>query len=208
MAATKTLTGKVTQIQRDIQAYLDLFYEINSLEVNQAGEVSSIMTLSDTPSSTAKTIKIFKGKKSFVETTIQTYIALGYKLLKHQEVKGEFFLAMLLNGAPEVYKALISQVGIVAPTATVQQNTLNEIPTYNRLAAAQYTLTITSGKFIEGKTLIFTGSTGDDPSDVSYTIGAKISDVNTIMFQTRNSGALSMDEGVLDNIPILIEIYP
>jgi len=125
MAATKTLTGKVSQIQRDIQTYLALFYEIASIAINQAGEVSAILTLSDTPGSVVKTVKVFKGKKTYVEATIQSYNALGYELIKHQEVRGEFYSVMLLNGSPKVYKALLTQLDINAPIHNVLKNTLN-----------------------------------------------------------------------------------
>lgn len=91
-------------------------------------------------------------------TELKAYFETGDKPTQSQF---EDLIDTLFSAVPDykVYRALISQSGVGAPTATVLENTLgNIIYTYD--SAGQYIGTLTGG-FTNNKTSILSGSTNN-----------------------------------------------
>lgn len=109
-----------------------------------------------------------------------------------------------LGGASStIYTALISQSSTDAPTATVLQNTLGVVPTFNYAATGQYSLTITGSLFVQAKTFIMVTNWGRNPVKFFW------SDENTIAIRTSAlaAGAWAYSDDVLSNLSLEIRIY-
>lgn len=110
------------------------------------------------------------------------------------------------NGV-KIYRALLSQAGTAAPTATVLENTLGGTPTFSYNSVGSYTLTLT-GAFAQTKTF-FGGANFTNADGPFSTLGMIWGTVNTIsLFSVTNSGGAGAAIDAFDNIPIEIRVYP
>lgn len=105
--------------------------------------------------------------------------------------------------APQkLYRALISQSGASAPTATVLVNSLGGTVVWTRFSAGLYFGTLT-GAFPAGKTFLLMSATVnvDDTYAITWT------DANTIAIQTAASG-VAADGVLVGDASIEIATYP
>ena len=138
MANTVLLNKSLAAAQDAIQDYFDLFYELNSIELN-GKNVTGSLELSDTPGTNTKTIRIVYANTDNATAQIEAYIALGYFLTKTQQVGKMTFAVLTFNGTVLTYKALISQDGITEPMVdSTIKNSINIIPLYSYVAAGTY----------------------------------------------------------------------
>lgn len=109
----------------------------------------------------------------------------------------------------KIYKALLSQAGVSAPTATILENTLGTI-SYSYEEPGTYV--ITSAGLFTAKTAIFFGNIKQDgPTPNSIISGYKIDNSNYLIFTTdsRVGGSYNLTyDGVLLNTLLTIEVYP
>jgi len=105
----------------------------------------------------------------------------------------------------KVYRALLTQVGVNAPTAVVLENTLGGVPIWEyQLPGPGLYNCVLAGAFPVGKTFVLTGNSDNtDTAVFGYSIAALGDAVNV---QTLALGVLSDD--VLDNTAIQILVYP
>jgi hypothetical protein len=108
-----------------------------------------------------------------------------------------------INNTVKIYRALISQSGTAAPTATVLENTLGVTPTFSRVGAGNYTLTatgvLTSGKMFASTQGALTGG--------FWASCNTLSSPNTLQIETFNNIGGGTDTK-LNSTPIEILIYP
>lgn len=106
----------------------------------------------------------------------------------------------LRNGI-KTYKAIITQTGTSAPTATVFINTLSGTPTFSYIGVGSYELTLT-GEFTADKVTVITNN---------FVSGGLVKmfrkDTNDIAIQTFNT-ALASTNAILSETTILIEVHP
>lgn len=95
----------------------------------------------------------------------------------------------------KIYRALLSQVGVNPPTATVLQNTLGSVA-YNYVTPGQYNV-VKSGAFPQAKTFIRIMNS-DDVQNISF-FSAVWSDVDTISFQSGDTGGAVGDSRLVFN---------
>lgn len=108
------------------------------------------------------------------------------------------------NVAVKTYRALVSQSGTAAPTATVLENSLGGTVVWARGSAGTYTGTLT-GAFTSAKTFIMQpGETGTIAA-VKNIIAVRTS-ANVITVTTGSGGTLEDD--VLSSFPITVLVYP
>jgi len=136
MANTVLLRKPLNIAQDAIQDYFDLFYEMNSIEINNKF-VTASLELSDTPITNTKTIRLVYAQEAIATAQIEAYIVLGYTLIKTQSTGNMIFAVLTINGTVKVFKCLISQSGILAPTFNVLKNTTNKngINSYNAMGS-------------------------------------------------------------------------
>jgi len=77
----------------------------------------------------------------------------------------------------------LSQAGVAAPTAVVQDNTIGVVPSYGYSSSGLYTITMT-GAFTVGKTAAFA-------YDMTDIISIVVTDVNTVTINTNANGVLT-----------------
>ena len=108
------------------------------------------------------------------------------------------------NVAVKTYRALVSQSGTAAPTATVLENSLGGTVVWARGSAGTYTGTLT-GAFTSAKTFIMQpGETGTIAA-IKNVIAVR-TNANVITVTTGAGGTLEDD--VLSSFPIEILVYP
>ena len=105
-------------------------------------------------------------------------------------------------GLPNVYAAIVSQVGGVAPTVAGVTNQLGGTPVLAYVAGGEYALTIT-GAFTENKTYI---SLVNDSGALGIA-GAFRTNVNTITILTVDP-TFSSNDGILNSASLIVSVYP
>jgi hypothetical protein len=102
----------------------------------------------------------------------------------------------------KVYTALLTQSGTNAPVATVLDNTLGEVITFEYVAVGNYNIISASGIFLQNKTAFFSvnNTGGGTPPPTIYYI-----DENTLTIEVKEGG-VSVNS-FLNLTPIKIEIY-
>ena len=111
-------------------------------------------------------------------------------------------LGNITNGVKR-YKALLTQTGISAPTATILENTLGEVPTYNYSSPGAYTLTVVASLFTQNKTVVTIG-TNYASSCFPNTYRQSATEIR---FWTANYSDTNVDEYLIETL-LLIEVYP
>ena len=106
----------------------------------------------------------------------------------------------LRNGI-KTYKAILTQTGTHAPTATVFINTLSGTPTFSYIGVGSYEITLT-GEFTANKVTV---SANNFVSGGLVKVFRK--DADDIIIQTYDT-SLSSTNGVLNETTILIEVHP
>ena len=97
----------------------------------------------------------------------------------------------------KVYKALLSQSGVSAPTATVLVNTLGVTPTFSYVGVGDYRLIVTGNIFVQAKTAIL----------LAQNIGGGGA-IDAIWNSTNDLAIELPSDNVLDYTLITIEVYP
>ena len=138
MANTKFINNSVNLATDEIQDLLDLFYEIQSIEFKD-GKIEAALELSDTPSTTAQTVKCFIATEIEAETQINAYKALGYSVFKIQDLGDRLFVVMTLNGAPLIYRAFATQDGAGDPILKMVKNTIGIEPSISKASTGSFT---------------------------------------------------------------------
>ncbi len=107
----------------------------------------------------------------------------------------------------KIYKALLSQSGTDNPTAIVLENTLGEVPVLSRSSEGNYTITSANNLFVEGKTFITLSNVFSNYSAI--VLVNHIDDAPNIIYITTHAidTFLTIDN-ILNNTPIVIEVYP
>lgn len=100
-----------------------------------------------------------------------------------------------------VYTALITQAGVLAPVATVFQNTLGDVPVFSYLSPGAYK--IASPAFTIGKTFVLLGF-GKAGSFGYINYDFQVSDIRLYCINT----AGAPEDGLLSNASIEIRVYP
>jgi hypothetical protein len=104
---------------------------------------------------------------------------------------------------PKVYKALLTQSGTDAPVATVLENSLGDI-VWTRSNTGIYVATLANA-FTVNKTIVDVPQKNIAVDNVySYTSNT----INTVLLVSRILSTLSPQDGLITNLPILIEVYP
>ena len=101
------------------------------------------------------------------------------------------------------YKALLTQAGTAAPTATVLENTLVTTPTWSRVSAGTYRLTFATGEALAAKRLVMIPGTLLNGATGFYC---------TLQLTSTDDQVTILISGSVDdlllNFPISIEVYP
>lgn len=124
------------------------------------------------------------------------------RIFRRDELKKAFENA----GSPKVYKALISQSGTSAPTATVLVNSLGVDVVLGRNGVGQYDLTAT-GAFPSGKTVIYTGQYYiNGVGQITYAYRNSNNEIALETAELSGGNFVNIDEG-LDQTVIVIEVF-
>lgn len=107
------------------------------------------------------------------------------------------------SGSSKVYKALITQSGTDAPVATVLVNTLSGTPVWSYSSTGRYVLTLAS-EFTTAKTSVFINATNS--ADGGCLFGIFRANTDEVNVSSSSAGVLSDD--VLNDTPIIIEVFP
>jgi hypothetical protein len=101
------------------------------------------------------------------------------------------------------FTAIITQAGVIAPTATIVDNKIGGTPAWAYVSPGVYTLTLT-GAFTADKTII-------ELKDWDIPWGAKVKafrvDVDTIQIESGNASGDYIDDDVITSMPIEIKVY-
>lgn len=108
------------------------------------------------------------------------------------------------NVAVKTYRALVSQSGTAAPTATVLENSLGGTVVWARSSTGTYTATLT-GAFTSAKTFIQHPGEAGTIAAIKNVIAVR-TNANVITVTTGAGGTLEDD--VLSSFPIEILVYP
>jgi hypothetical protein len=111
------------------------------------------------------------------------------------------------QGPVKVWKALITQTGTNAPTATVLENTTGETFTFNYVGVGVYDI-ISSGIFNEDKTIHYHGDPTGTPGQVQATKLMFIKSVTQLRINTFSDFASTAANALLTKTPVVILIYP
>ena len=106
------------------------------------------------------------------------------------------------NTSKKIYKALLSQSGVGAPTAIVLENTFDSVPVWTYSAIGSYNVELT-GEFADTNNVVFTS--GIKITD--YVIGMEIQDNDNVIINTMDVSDQSNYDDALDLTPITIEVY-
>lgn len=101
----------------------------------------------------------------------------------------------------KVLTGLISQSGTSAPTFTVLENTLNEVPVASYTSAGNYALTFSSAVLTSNKSAVFYGDTIEAPKKLIAKIGS-----NTVV-TLRSMNSSTYTDGYFSNTSIEIRVY-
>lgn len=114
----------------------------------------------------------------------------------------------------KVFKALLTQTGTDAPTMTILENSLGEVPVFSYSSVGTYLLSTSATIFTKPKTIVFfqpkavRDLVNDDFAifdwNVTGTYGIQLTTYNVSL--TTPSTAVA--DVLLDNTPLLIEVYP
>ena len=123
-----------------------------------------------------------------------------------QDLGGGLFGSRKLTGLQlrngiKTYKAILTQTGTSAPTATVFINTLSGTPTFSYIGVGSYELTLNS-EFPANKVSIIANNFPNDGFVETYR-----KDADDIVIRTYNK-SLAVTNGVLSETTILIEVHP
>ena len=97
----------------------------------------------------------------------------------------------------KIYRALLSQSGTNAPTATILENTLGGTPTYSYSSTGVYQIVL-AGLFEVAKTLLFVGG-------IAGSIACEVDD--GIVLATRNAAG-TLANSLLSSTSISVIAYP
>lgn len=123
----------------------------------------------------------------------------------------------VLFGDYKIYRALLSQSGAGAPTATVLENTLGEVPSFSYSGTGLYTLDIVASLFQASKTFVINNSVINfqDTTEVSFIQATRMGntsiDLKTFKLTANGGGAATVPtvaDGVLLSSEIQILVYP
>lgn len=103
----------------------------------------------------------------------------------------------------KIYRAILNQTGVAAPTAVVLQNTIGTI-TYQYGSLGNYYIQSASSAFLANKTFVLIMSRNGNEQRI---YARRISD-GTIAIMCRNFAASDFADDVLENTSIEILIYP
>lgn len=109
------------------------------------------------------------------------------------------------SGGALVYRALLNQTGVAAPTATILQNSLPGTPVWSYVAPGQYFVTL-AGVFLANKTFYNILACADATVDAFSS--AVRQDNNTLIIITGSVGGGIGTDGRLLNTPFEILVYP
>ncbi len=104
----------------------------------------------------------------------------------------------------KVYTALLTQGGVIAPTADILENTLSATPTLTYVSAGRYSIDLTS-EFIANKTCVFIGPLYNGSVE-GYSVITFNTTVSSIEFITISTSNVNTDQMLL-NTPIEIRVY-
>ena len=123
--------------------------------------------------------------------------------------KGVIVKPTISNYTPpyKVYKALLTQRGTDAPTATVLENTLGDEVVWTREDAGRYLCTVSNNSFTS-KTIGIIAAWGDDQIAVKFGNIVRQNENSCYLTVLDLSGAFTDNLGVGLGVPILIEVYP
>jgi len=111
----------------------------------------------------------------------------------------------------KVYRALLSQSGTAAPTATVRENTLGGTVAFAYSAVGTYTATL-SGAFTANKTFVYITPFMELSSGVMKTANALRTSANVITINTGSADfgapAFELNDDILSGTELKIEVYP
>lgn len=111
----------------------------------------------------------------------------------------------------QIYTALVTQTGTLTPTRIVLENTLPNVPFFQRTGVGIYSIQLPSGGFTADKTTVIIQSTGEFPpnSGVPYLINARIQGsliyINT--YKDVGSGFVLTDDA-MTSTTIEIKMFP
>lgn len=108
------------------------------------------------------------------------------------------------NVAVKTYRALVSQSGTAAPTATVLENSLGGTVVWARSSTGTYTATLT-GAFTSAKTFIQHPGEAGTIAALKNVLGSRTS-ADVVTFTTGSGGTL--EDSVLSTYSVTIFVYP
>lgn len=160
-------------------------YDVTNSVINiGTGAIQFQLTLSNSRDSSGNPFADFAAIKTFIE--------------------GIFFLN---SGGSDalVYRALLSQSSTDAPVATVNENTLGEVPTYSFNSDGDYSINSAGAVFsVGGKTLVFLSIGKQTTSFFTY---GQISASEIRLYTARLDGT-SVNDVLLNGGSIMILVYP
>lgn len=104
---------------------------------------------------------------------------------------------------PKRYKALLSQSGTSAPTAIELENTLGVTLTWSYVSVGLYRATPSTGIFDAEKTFFYINPNNQG---VGLEVITRVNDVDDIRVSSTENDI--DDDGLMDLVPFLIEVYP
>ncbi len=187
--------------------------QAEGLTINQPGAkfgTNQLLTILIKDNGTTRAISyssVFRGLSNSLPTTTvvgkQMYMLFSYNAaadkwdLINYSVEG--------NGStkPRVYKALLTQLGTSAPTATVIENTTGQTVSYDYNDVGDYLATFSVG-FSATKTIITVGAYAS-PSAIVGSYDAGGANIGLSSYSAGGTGVV--DEGFYKT-PFIVEIYP
>lgn len=101
----------------------------------------------------------------------------------------------------KVLTMLVTQTSTSAPTITVLENTLNEVPTASYSGVGNYALTFSSAVLTNNKSTVFYGDTIEAPKKIIAKIGS------TSVVTLRSMNGATYTDGYFSNTPVEIRVY-
>lgn len=121
--------------------------------------------------------------------------------------------ATTFNGV-KVYRALVTQGGVLAPTAVILENTLGAVPAWSYVGVGSYALTL-AGAFPVAKTFVLSANMSVDPlvstAWMSPTVSGSGDEVDFFVTQIDYDGGFNSGgpaDGLLLATAIQILVYP
>lgn len=117
-------------------------------------------------------------------------------------------LCNISSDAPKIYRAVLSQSGLAAPVPSILENTLGAVPTWTRISAGQYYLTLT-GAFPQNKTFVQAGQTSGATFGNSLAQRGNDNIVSLTTYDVDLSGPTADPaDGLLVETSFLVMVYP